>query len=151
MYVVIHSKLLIKVINFVSFTRNQFSLNIRSQYTHLNTFPSSLSLPPQLSFTPSLPPSLPLSFYHLLHPSPCRELAIQIAEQFGVLGAAMGVRVALVIGGMNMMKQGAELARRPHIVIATPGRLRHHIESADPPAGNSNRHTHTSIPLDLFP
>ena len=33
----------------------------------------------------------------------------------------MGVRVALVIGGMNMMKQGAELARRPHIVIATPG------------------------------
>ena len=68
-----------------------------------------------------------------------------------MLGAAMGVRVALVIGGMNMMKQGAELARRPHIVIATPGRLRHHIESADPPAGNSNRHTHTSIPLDLFP
>ena len=33
----------------------------------------------------------------------------------------MGVRVALVIGGMNMMKQGAELAKRPHIVIATPG------------------------------
>ena len=56
-----------------------------------------------------------------LTPTTHRELAIQIAEQFGVLGAAMGVRVALVIGGMNMMKQGAELARRPHIVIATPG------------------------------
>ena len=61
------------------------------------------------------------SFTHLTNPYSHRELAIQIAEQFGVLGAAMGVRVALVIGGMNMMKQGAELARRPHIVIATPG------------------------------
>ena len=73
---------------------------------------------------PCLPTSSPPSFTPFTHPSYSsahRELAIQISEQFGVLGAAMGVRVALVIGGMNMMKQGAELARRPHIVIATPG------------------------------
>ena len=66
--------------------------------------------------------------------TPTRELATQIAEQFSALGAAMGVRVALVIGGMNMMQQAATLAQRPHVVIATPGRLRHHLESAAPPA-----------------
>jgi ATP-dependent RNA helicase DDX49/DBP8 len=65
--------------------------------------------------------------------TPTRELAIQISEQFSALGAAMSVRTALVIGGQNMMEQGAALSRRPHIVIATPGRLRHHLESADPP------------------
>ena len=65
--------------------------------------------------------------------TPTRELAIQISEQFSALGAAMSVRTALVIGGQNMMEQGSALARRPHIVIATPGRLRHHLESADPP------------------
>jgi ATP-dependent RNA helicase DDX49/DBP8 len=45
----------------------------------------------------------------------------------------MGVRIALVIGGQNMMAQAAALAKKPHIVIATPGRLRHHLEGADPP------------------
>mmetsp|Transcript_35102 Transcript_35102/g.33356 ORF Transcript_35102/g.33356 Transcript_35102/m.33356 type:complete len:520 (-) Transcript_35102:42-1601(-) len=65
--------------------------------------------------------------------TPTRELAIQISEQFSALGAAMGVRTTLIIGGQNMMEQGAALSRRPHIVIATPGRLRHHLESADPP------------------
>ena len=65
--------------------------------------------------------------------TPTRELAIQISEQFSALGAAMSVRTTLVIGGQNMMEQGAALSRRPHIVIATPGRLRHHLESADPP------------------
>ena len=65
--------------------------------------------------------------------TPTRELAVQISEQFSALGAAMSVRTTLVIGGQNMMEQGSALARRPHIVIATPGRLRHHLESADPP------------------
>lgn len=65
--------------------------------------------------------------------TPTRELAVQISEQFSALGAAMSVRTSLVIGGQNMMEQGSALARRPHIVIATPGRLRHHLESADPP------------------
>ena len=65
--------------------------------------------------------------------TPTRELAIQISEQFSALGAAVTVRIALIIGGQNMMEQGSALSRRPHIVIATPGRLRHHLESADPP------------------
>eukprot|EP00611_Tribonema_gayanum_P023876 TRINITY_DN5113_c1_g1_i1.p1 TRINITY_DN5113_c1_g1~~TRINITY_DN5113_c1_g1_i1.p1 ORF type:complete len:509 (+),score=170.88 TRINITY_DN5113_c1_g1_i1:42-1529(+) len=65
--------------------------------------------------------------------TPTRELAVQIAEQFEALGAPMGLRHAVVIGGMNMMAQGVELAKRPHVIIATPGRLRDHLQGASPP------------------
>jgi hypothetical protein len=30
-----------------------------------------------------------------------------------------------------MMTQALEIAKRPHIIVATPGRLRDHIESSD--------------------
>lgn len=56
--------------------------------------------------------------------STCRELAIQIAEQFRALGAGMSLRDCVIIGGVDMQAQGRELARRPHVVIATPGRLK---------------------------
>lgn len=65
--------------------------------------------------------------------TPTRELAIQIKEQFDALGSPLGVRVALIIGGQNIISQGVELSKRPHVIVATPGRLRHHLESADPP------------------
>jgi ATP-dependent RNA helicase DDX49/DBP8 len=55
--------------------------------------------------------------------TPTRELALQIAEQCGILGSSIGVTVSLVVGGMDMMQQATELARKPHLVIATPGRL----------------------------
>ena len=64
---------------------------------------------------------------------PTRELAMQIKEQVSALGAPIGVRVSLIIGGLGMIDQSIELSKRPHIVCATPGRLRHHLESADPP------------------
>jgi ATP-dependent RNA helicase DDX49/DBP8 len=64
---------------------------------------------------------------------PTRELAMQIKEQVAALGAPIGVRVCLVIGGLGIIDQGIELSKRPHVVCATPGRLRHHLESADPP------------------
>jgi hypothetical protein len=53
-----------------------------------------------------------------------RELAIQIAEQFRALAAGMTFRDSVIIGGVDMQAQARELARRPHVVIATPGRLR---------------------------
>lgn len=55
--------------------------------------------------------------------TPTRELALQIAEQCGMLGSNISVNVSLVVGGMDMMQQATELARKPHLVIATPGRL----------------------------
>ena len=33
--------------------------------------------------------------------------------------------------GADMMKQGLALAKRPHIVIATPGRLADHLQNTD--------------------
>jgi ATP-dependent RNA helicase DDX49/DBP8 len=66
--------------------------------------------------------------------TPTRELAIQIAEQIAALGSSLSVKVCLVIGGLNLTEQGLQLATRPHFVVATPGRLRHHLEaSACPP------------------
>eukprot|EP00057_Strongylocentrotus_purpuratus_P030475 XP_781784.3 PREDICTED: probable ATP-dependent RNA helicase DDX49 [Strongylocentrotus purpuratus] len=61
--------------------------------------------------------------------TPTRELGIQIAEQFRVLGKPIGLRVTVVIGGIDMVEQGRELSKKPHIVIATPGRLADHIKS----------------------
>nr|KAG5688743.1 hypothetical protein BaRGS_002067 [Batillaria attramentaria] len=63
--------------------------------------------------------------------TPTRELAFQIADQFKVLGKSMGVRVTVITGGMDMMRQGQDLAVKPHVVISTPGRLADHIESCD--------------------
>ena len=61
--------------------------------------------------------------------APTRELAYQISQQFEALGSAMGVRCAVLIGGMDMPTQQIALAKRPHIIIATPGRLLDHLES----------------------
>jgi ATP-dependent RNA helicase DDX47/RRP3 len=61
--------------------------------------------------------------------APTRELAFQISQQFEALGSAMGVRCAVLIGGMDMPTQQIALAKRPHIVIATPGRLLDHLET----------------------
>jgi ATP-dependent RNA helicase DDX49/DBP8 len=45
----------------------------------------------------------------------------------------MGVKTALIIGGNSIIEQGLKLSTRPHIIVATPGRMRHHLQSADPP------------------
>ncbi|XP_041321782.1 probable ATP-dependent RNA helicase DDX49 [Pyrgilauda ruficollis] len=62
------------------------------------------------------------------HP-PCRELAYQIAEQFRVLGKPLGLKDCVVVGGLDMVAQALELSRRPHVVVATPGRLADHLRS----------------------
>jgi len=60
--------------------------------------------------------------------APTRELAYQMSQQFESLGSAMGVRCAVIVGGMDMPTQAIALAKRPHIVVATPGRLMDHLE-----------------------
>lgn len=62
--------------------------------------------------------------------TPTRELAYQIAEQFRVIGKPLGLKDCIVVGGMDMVNQALELSRKPHVVIATPGRLADHIKSS---------------------
>lgn len=55
--------------------------------------------------------------------TPTRELALQIVEQFRAFGAGLQLRDSVVIGGTDMQRQARELSARPHVVVATPGRL----------------------------
>jgi ATP-dependent RNA helicase DDX47/RRP3 len=61
--------------------------------------------------------------------APTRELAYQISQHFEALGSAMGVRCTVLVGGMDMVTQSIALAKKPHIVVATPGRLKDHLEN----------------------
>ncbi|KAM9831492.1 putative ATP-dependent RNA helicase DDX49 [Neosynchiropus ocellatus] len=63
--------------------------------------------------------------------TPTRELAYQIGEQFRVLGKPLSLRDCIIVGGMDMVAQAQELSNKPHIVVATPGRLADHIRSSN--------------------
>lgn len=63
--------------------------------------------------------------------TPTRELAIQIADQIKVFTATMTVDVALLIGGMDFVKQALDLKNYPHFIVATPGRLASLLETPD--------------------
>jgi ATP-dependent RNA helicase DDX47/RRP3 len=67
--------------------------------------------------------------YFALILTPTRELAFQISEQFEALGSSVGVKCAVIVGGMDMMSQALILSKKPHILIATPGRLLDHLEN----------------------
>jgi ATP-dependent RNA helicase RhlE len=54
--------------------------------------------------------------------APTRELASQILEQLKPLAAARGLSAAAVYGGAGIERQ-SKLARRAHVLVATPGRL----------------------------
>lgn len=56
--------------------------------------------------------------------TPTRELAYQLAEQFRALGASLHLRCSVVVGGMDSLTQTQSLTARPHVVIATPGRIK---------------------------
>eukprot|EP01134_Creolimax_fragrantissima_P000089 CFRG0089T1 len=66
---------------------------------------------------------------HTLVLTPTRELAFQIGEQFSALGQPSNVKVVVVVGGLDMMRQALQLAQRPHVIIATPGRLADQLKS----------------------
>lgn len=59
--------------------------------------------------------------------TPTHELAYQISEQFSVAGAPMGIRVCVVSGGTDQMIESLQLSKRPHIIVAMPGRLESHL------------------------
>ena len=59
---------------------------------------------------------------------PTRELALQAEEVIRRLGAGLGLRTAVLIGGMAIGPQIKALSRRPHVIIGTPGRINDHLQ-----------------------
>ncbi|RAK98487.1 DEAD/DEAH box helicase [Aspergillus ibericus CBS 121593] len=69
--------------------------------------------------------------------APTRELALQISQVVEGLGASISVRCTLLIGGADNVSQAIALGKKPHVVVATPGRLLDHLENTK---GFSLRH-----------
>lgn len=68
--------------------------------------------------------------------APTRELAIQITEVLTKLSKfTADLRPSLVIGGLGMRQQRAQMRGNPRIIVATPGRLVDHLQSK---VGNLN-------------
>lgn len=59
--------------------------------------------------------------------TPTRELAQQTFQFIKQLGRFTSLRSCLLVGGDSMQEQFEQLANNPDIIIATPGRLIHHI------------------------
>ncbi|PJE76156.1 ATP-dependent helicase [Candidatus Uhrbacteria bacterium CG10_big_fil_rev_8_21_14_0_10_48_11] len=59
---------------------------------------------------------------------PTRELALQVEETLQKIGRPIGLRTAVLIGGAPYSGQQKSLAKKPHIIVATPGRLLDHLE-----------------------
>jgi ATP-dependent RNA helicase DDX49/DBP8 len=43
-------------------------------------------------------------------------------------GANLNLRTSVITGGVDMMRQAAELKDIPHVIVATPGRLVHQLK-----------------------
>ncbi|MBI4437765.1 DEAD/DEAH box helicase [Candidatus Uhrbacteria bacterium] len=59
---------------------------------------------------------------------PTRELAVQVEETLRKLAGPLGLRTAVLIGGTSMGPQLKALRAKPHVIVATPGRLIDHLE-----------------------
>ncbi|KAJ2898992.1 P-loop containing nucleoside triphosphate hydrolase protein [Zalerion maritima] len=66
--------------------------------------------------------------FHTLVLAPTRELALQIGKTFDALGGIINAKCCVIVGGVNMVDQMVSLAKKPHVIVATPGRLRDHLE-----------------------
>jgi ATP-dependent RNA helicase DDX54/DBP10 len=60
--------------------------------------------------------------------APTRELALQTYKVVTEIGKHTDLRSAVLVGGDSMSAQFAEIAMAPDIVVATPGRLLHHLD-----------------------
>ena len=59
--------------------------------------------------------------------APTRELAVQVAEELNKIGEFKGIHSLPIYGGQEMDRQIRALKKRPHIIVATPGRLMDHM------------------------
>ncbi|UQA63488.1 DEAD/DEAH box helicase [Polyangium aurulentum] len=55
--------------------------------------------------------------------TPTRELAAQICERVSAYGQHLGLRHAVIYGGVGQRAQEIALSRNPDLLVATPGRL----------------------------
>ncbi|MFC1767267.1 DEAD/DEAH box helicase [Candidatus Margulisiibacteriota bacterium] len=60
--------------------------------------------------------------------APTRELALQVEEALYEVGRPYRIKTSVLIGGSSINTQIRDLKNRPHIIIATPGRLIDHIQ-----------------------
>lgn len=60
--------------------------------------------------------------------SPTREIALQTQAFLEAFGGDYGLKTVCLIGGVKMGPQLQGLRRRPHVIVATPGRLLDHLE-----------------------
>lgn len=58
---------------------------------------------------------------------PTRELAEQVSDQFKTIGAPLSLKTAVIVGGQETSEQRILLAKRPHVIVATPGRIADHL------------------------
>lgn len=63
--------------------------------------------------------------------SPTRELALQTLKVVREMAKFTDLRMAILVGGDAMEVQFAELAANPDILVATPGRLLHHLTEVE--------------------
>eukprot|EP00898_Chlorokybus_atmophyticus_P008356 jgi/Chlat1/8521/Chrsp80S07813 len=63
--------------------------------------------------------------------SPTRELALQTYKFAKELGRYTDIKVAVLVGGDSMEAQFEALAQNPDVLIATPGRLMHHLSEVE--------------------
>lgn len=61
--------------------------------------------------------------------APTRELAFQIHQVVTAIGAHIGCQSCCIVGGVDMVSQAIALAKKPHVIVATPGRLVDHLEN----------------------
>ena len=61
--------------------------------------------------------------------APTRELAYLIHSELRDLARGLSVRSAMLIGGANEWRQREDIRSDPHVVIATPGRLKDFIQT----------------------
>lgn len=65
--------------------------------------------------------------------TPTRELAKQIHQQVLALGSAYAIQSALVVGGLDTVRQSCALDALPHVCVATPGRFATLLRGPRPP------------------
>jgi ATP-dependent RNA helicase RhlE len=70
--------------------------------------------------------------------SPTREIALQTQAFLEFFGGDFGLRTVCLIGGVRMGPQLQSLRRRPHIIVATPGRLIDHLEQGTAKLNDTN-------------